>query len=114
MSRRARERRGHLKQYYAEAPFPKLIPKRVSGKAKTDLRRQVFERDEGICQRCGNPVPFYDEFGCFDVFRCGHAAHKKGQGAGGDDTLENMEWSCYDCHGGFEHAPRWSSKTNNH
>jgi hypothetical protein len=25
-----------------------------------------------------------------------------------------MEWSCYDCHGGFEHAPRWSSKTNNH
>ena len=63
--------------------FPKNKPIRLKGKAKIDLYRAVYERDEGRCVRCrawiepGTP-PHHIVF--------------KSQGGG--DTMENLEMLC--------------------
>ena len=77
--------------------FPKKKPTRLNGKAYTAFRKQVFERAHGMCEICGMPAPLLDE-GRFNVFQCGHVSHRKSRGAGGSDTLDNVEWRCFWCH----------------
>ena len=95
---------------WSYAMVPKAAPTRLTGKAKTELRRQVYERDRGRCQGCGIFVPISDQDGNFNLWTCGHRAHIKSKGSGGDDSLENSRWLCYTCHidNGGEHGPRWT------
>lgn len=98
-------------------PQPKKKPYRTkNSREDKELRRQVFVRDKGFCQVCGDFAPLYDYDGDFNVFTCGHKAHIKGRGAGGPDTLENLQWKCPRCHNignGGEHAPRWNREDVN-
>jgi 5-methylcytosine-specific restriction endonuclease McrA len=56
---------------------------------KDRLRRELFEREEGVCQDCGEPVG-----GSF------HAHHDVPQAIGGSNDLENLRLLCEDCHQG--------------
>lgn len=88
--------------------FFKEPRKKLNSREKTALRKRVCFREDGICQECGDYAPLYDKKGQFNLWTCGHAAHIKSEGAGGDDTPENRKWKCARCHLGVEHAPRWS------
>jgi len=85
-------------------PQPKPKTVRLKGKARKELRERVFEKYEGCCVSCGRYVPLYNQYGYFDLWGCGHMAHKKSIGAGGSDTLENCEWKCSQCHLILEHT----------
>lgn len=81
--------------------LPFEIPKRIKlkGKSMEALRNQVYDRDGGKCVRCGRDL----------IRERGHwwsmqLAHKVGKGAGGDDTPENTESACIQCHIGIEHS----------
>ena len=70
---------------------------RLKGLALTNLRRQCWLRDRGICQKCGvatlagpnvheaNPLRF-------------DMSHIISRGAGGADVLANVETLCHRCH----------------
>ena len=78
--------------------FPKHKPVRLKGKAYTEFRKAVYERANGICAGCAGPVPLLDYNGKFNIYTCGHVSHIKSRGAGGSDTLDNVEWRCFSCH----------------
>jgi len=90
-------------------PRPKQKVTRLHGKAERELRRQVYERAMGICQECGIFAPLYDQDGNFNLWTCGHRAHIKSKGSGGEDSLQNSRWLCYGCHINKEHGPKWSN-----
>lgn len=57
-------------------------------------RHAVYERDEGLCQRCGLPAP---EFGP-DMIH-GEMHHVKGgNGPQRNHDMTNLEWLCFPCH----------------
>ncbi len=95
-------------------PNPKPQTIRLKGKAYTEFRKQICKRAGGQCEiilddgeRCGRFAPLYDANGNFDEHYCGHVSHKRSTGAGGEDTPENVEWSCPYCH--FKHhGPQWN------
>ena len=72
--------------------FPKKKRIKATPKEWKELRRQVFEREKGICQICGQYAPLHDMDGNYDPFTCGDACHIKSRGAGGDDVLDNLRW----------------------
>ena len=108
MSKRSKQ--NHKKVDWSEFAIPKRPPKRLHGKAYSKLRKEVYETAGGICSRCGAYAPLTDENGQFDVFSCGHVAHRKSRGSGGDDTIENTDWLCPTCHLEGDHGPRWSGR----
>ena len=75
-----------------------LDPSRVRELPKKEavetLRRQVFQRAEGLCQRCGHPV----------TWQTMHMDERKARGEGGEQSMENCWALCYDCHIGREDA----------
>ena len=73
--------------------FYKHKPIRLKGKKKIDLYKQVYERDGGCCVKCGRYVP---------PGTIPH--HKVFKSHGGDDTLENLELLCMDCHRRIHHG----------
>jgi len=72
-------------------------------------RREVFEREGGICQGYGCELwaPLHDDPETGQL--AGHAHHKNGsRGLGGgkrDDSLSNLIWLCPGCHYA-EHVPQ--------
>ena len=76
-------------------PKPKTI--RLKGKAYTKFRKEVFDREKGLCQDCGQYVSLLCDGKFITVF-CGHVSHIKSHGAGGGDTLDNVKWKCFKCH----------------
>lgn len=66
-------------------------------------------REKGICQECGAFAQLLEKTGKFNKWTCGHMAHIKSEGAGGEDVPENMKWKCPTCHLGVEHAPQFSN-----
>lgn len=78
-------------------PQPKPKRVRLKGKAYTEFRKAVYEREQGICQGCRQYAPLLWG-GVFNEYRCGHVSHKKSRGAGGGDTMDNVKWLCFDCH----------------
>src|ERR1700688_491067 len=52
------------------------------------LRQDVYVRDEGKCQKCGE----------LTLWNYGHLHHVKHRGQGGADNMENVIWICRDCH----------------
>jgi len=88
MSRRARERSGNLKEYYANAPFPKQIPKRLNGKKYSKFRNDIYDKRGGLCDICFTNLK-RDSF---------HIHHKKTRGSGGEDSSVNALLCCHECH----------------
>lgn len=84
-------------------PYPKKKAIRLKGRELSELRKQVAKRANYRCQRCN----------CFAPLSTGHMAHIKSRGAGGDDSLENTEWLCFDCHIAEGHL-KWRSDKNGH
>jgi len=67
-----------------------------SGGAWESIRRQVYDRDGGRCQRCGVSVALTRAEASVDRPLM-HAAHLQPFGAGGADTPENVETTCERC-----------------
>jgi len=68
-------------------PAPKHKAHRVKNKALARLHAAVYDRDNGLCQGCGEWI------------EPGVPAHHiilKSQG--GEDTMENLKMLCLDCH----------------
>jgi len=76
---------------------------RLYGKALTELRLAVWDRDRGICQKCGDRLYYQARYPgdplAYDM------AHIKSRGAGGSDTLENTRALCHREHM-LEHSGR--------
>lgn len=83
-------------------PDPKKKRIVLKGKAKTELKKALYIRAKGRCESCNKLVLLYivDYAGnmVFDLHRCGHIHHEKTVGAGGDDSMENCKYECFDCH----------------
>ena len=96
--------------------IPKQKRIKLTKKQESELRKQVWTEQKGKCADCGDPTLLYEtgmdkwgrEINVFNVFTCGHLRHKKGKGAGGNDTIENREIACPKCHSQIEHGPQWS------
>lgn len=67
-------------------PVPKSKPKRLKGNALKALHNAVYKRDRGRC-KCGKWI----EPGT-------PAHHKIHKSQGGEDTMENLEMLCGECH----------------
>ena len=89
-------------------PDPKPIRIKLKGKAYTELKRKVYYRDKGKCQHCGKFLPLNIN-GRFDPYFCAHLSHIKSRGSGGDDTEENTEILCFNCHRAYEDG-KWKHK----
>jgi 5-methylcytosine-specific restriction endonuclease McrA len=61
----------------------KARPNRLKGAAMTEMREQVFDRDKGLCVRCGKPGS--------------DLSHKRNKRMWGDSP-ENTEVMCRNCH----------------
>ena len=79
------------------------LPVRLEGEELTALRDKVMRREKWRCVECGRRVS--DDVPDW-LPRKAHMAHKTGRGRGGDDSLENCECRCGECHFRFEHAPK--------
>lgn len=62
-------------------------------------RKEVFERENGLCEKCLTFAPLHDT----DLAFAGHAHHMNGRKRG-DDRAEVLEWLCGRCHA-VEHQP---------
>jgi len=62
-------------------------------------RRQVFDRENGLCERCMTFAPLHNTEYAF----AGHAHHVNGRKRN-DDRMEALEWLCGHCHA-VEHQP---------
>ena len=85
---------------------PKYKAIRLKGKAYTEFREQVGKRAKWRCQTCRCFAPLTLD-GFFEVIQCGHVSHIKSKGSGGSDTMDNVIWECWMCHG-KHHGPKWS------
>jgi hypothetical protein len=64
------------------------------------LRREVWERDEGLCQRCAGGVSL-------ESCEC---HHRKLRSQGGQDTAQNLITLCSPCHGSVHDQPTRSQR----
>lgn len=56
-------------------------------------RKAVFEREEGLCEKCMAFAPLHNTESAY----AGHAHHINGRKAG-DDRPEALQWLCGRCH----------------
>src|SRR5208283_1147213 len=66
------------------------VPKRF---AVTAIRQEVFRLAGGNCKYCNKFVPFYG-----DVFQRGHLHEEIHRGEGGEISVYNSTWACFECH----------------
>jgi len=57
------------------------------------IRAKVFKDREGLCKYCGKYAPFDG-----DVYSRGHLHEELPRGRGGEISIFNSVWACYDCH----------------
>jgi len=86
-------------------PQPKKKRIKLKGKAYSDLRRKVWEKQCGRCADCGEWVPLKGS----TVFDMAHLHHEKSRGAGGNDSESNCKIYCPQCHFNI-HGPQWNKK----
>lgn len=72
---------------------PKCIERAL---AVSQIRRQVFSRQEGVCLRCPNII----------LWTSGHLHELITRGQGGEISLDNCEMLCADCHLNGAHGDR--------
>ena len=69
-------------------PDPKKRRKKLSKDEYVKLKHKIWEKQGRRCNRCRNPLtPEYCQFN-----------HIKTRGSGGDDSEENGEIVCWECH----------------
>jgi 5-methylcytosine-specific restriction endonuclease McrA len=56
--------------------------------AVAEIRREVFKLAEGFCKYCGKYVPW----------ESGHMHEQIHRGEGGEISIYNSTWACYNCH----------------
>ncbi len=61
-------------------------------------RRKVYERDQGVCARCGTQCRHH-EHGKSDLPRW-EMDHRMPLSEGGSNTMDNLRTLCTDCHKG--------------
>ena len=91
--------------------IPKTKPVRLKGKAKTQLRRDCFERDSYRCQHMVSYGTFMGPCARAVTWESGHQgsghmAHIKSLGANGSDTLDNVTTRCAEHHLVDMHNPK--------
>lgn len=87
------------KAAFEAADKPVCIEKAL---AVSQVRRQVFNRQEGVCLRCPNII----------LWTTGHLHENISRGQGGEVSLENCEMLCADCHLNGAHGDRRPQFTN--
>ena len=75
----------------------KRKPTRLKGKKLHDLYKKAWERDKGICQRCGKWVPPGTP-----------PHHIIFRSQGGEDKLENLVTLCLECHQMIHGGKKWN------
>jgi 5-methylcytosine-specific restriction endonuclease McrA len=69
---------------------------RLTGKDLWELRRICWLRDNGRCRKCNEQTAYFPRFDgdplAYDM------AHIKSRGAGGSDTLDNVQTLCHRDH----------------
>src|SRR6185437_14449498 len=95
MKRTALLRKTRIPQRRAKPRTHKFIV-RLTGEKLARLRLECWMRDLGRCKQCGRKLFFEKRYEgdplAYDM------AHKKSRGAGGSDTLDNVEAQCHECH----------------
>ena len=76
---------GYCEEHIAEGKPWASQTKRIRGRASQDRRKMIAERDGFVCQMCGR------------VTAVGIADHIIPLAFGGEDTEENMQWTCAAC-----------------
>jgi 5-methylcytosine-specific restriction endonuclease McrA len=56
--------------------------------AVAEIRKAVFNMAKGFCKYCGKYVPW----------GTGHMHEEKHRGEGGEISIYNSVWTCYNCH----------------
>jgi 5-methylcytosine-specific restriction protein A len=97
-----KDKKGRLKRL-SSAP---RIPRRGYVLQKVFLRNadvvaEVMDRAGGICERCGTPAPFISAKTKKPYLE---VHHKKTLASGGEDTVENAEAVCPNCHRQAHHG----------
>ena len=69
---------------------------RLSGKELEKLRLQCWTRDLGRCRQCGRKLYYEARFPGDPLAY--EMAHRRGRGASGNDSLENVRCLCLECH----------------
>lgn len=89
------------------APEP-IIREMEHAQAVGEIRRQVFERDEYKCVRCGLDVVWERGYS-----NSGEMDERVPKGRGGEVSVENCQTLCHPCHQGptgkHQRQPQWSS-----
>lgn len=70
---------------YTECGYTKKMDQAL---AISQIRRQIFARQEGVCVNCPEML----------TWGSGHLHEKIHRGQGGEISLENSEMLCYSCH----------------
>lgn len=76
---------GYCEKHRAEGKPWASRSKRIRGRKSQDRRKRIAERDGFVCQMCGM------------VTAVGIADHIIPLAFGGEDTEENMQWTCMKC-----------------
>jgi len=92
-------------------PQPKENVPILTGKAYTKFKKEIYERNNECCQKCGRWVPLTNQDGVFNNFTCAHLAHIKPRKKYGD-IPENVQIECFDCHIAQGHLKWRSDKTH--
>ena len=76
-------------------------PKQPKKKKKSNvipekIRKEVFERDGGICQYCGRLTDALDKTAYF--LSSAHCHHVKHKSQGGKNIPEDLNTCCFECH----------------
>ena len=75
-------------------PDTKIVQHRVFYR-NPDVVAEVLYRAEGICAKCQNPAPFNRKMDNTPYLEVHHIIHLAD---GGEDTIENTEALCPNCH----------------
>jgi len=80
-------------------PVLKKKPIRLKGKAKTQLKIDIYNRANESCENkdCRRWQPLSID-GKFCEYTCLNLHHVKKRSQGGDDSMENCVLLCFECH----------------
>jgi 5-methylcytosine-specific restriction enzyme A len=97
-----KDKKGRLKRLVNAPRIPKrgYVMQRVFVR-NADVVAEVLERAGGICECCNNPAPFLAAKNNRPYLE---VHHKKTLASGGEDTVENAEALCPNCHRRAHHG----------
>ena len=79
---------------------PEIVQQWPRAEAVKAIRQQVFERSKGECEDCGVRLTEY----------MGHMHERQSRGKGGEISMDNSCFICYNCHIGRDDAEHGDRK----